>query len=147
MTEVIALFRCFARQVLEREAGETGDADELAHALERACTALHNSLAPLISSLGFHMLVRRALHLAARDFPFLVTVHVASKVDFSLHGLGEALDGRDRNEVIESLAAIFAHVISLLVMFIGANLGLRKVSEIWPEFSLRDFEVSSEKLQ
>jgi hypothetical protein len=147
MTEVPALFTNFARRVLQREAGEAGNADQFALALERACTKLHDSLAPLISSLGFHMLVRRALNLAARDFPFLVTLHIVENVRFSFHGLRETFDGRDPNDVVEGLAAILAYSISLIVIFIGENLGLRKVREIWPEISLHEIRTSSEKVE
>jgi hypothetical protein len=147
ITEVPALFRNFARQVMHCEAGEAGNADKLALALERACTSLHVSLAPLISSLGFHLLLRRALDLAARDFPFLVTVQVAAKQHVSLQGLREALEGRNRDQMVEGLIAVLAHVFSLLVLFIGENLAWRKVSEIWPEISLREIGDSSEKIE
>ena len=148
MTKVPALFSNFARRVLQCEVGEVGSADEIVLSLEKAFTALHIALAPLISSLGFCMLVRRALNLAARDFTFLGEINiVVAKEDCSLQGLQEALDGRDRNEAVDGSVAILAHVFSLLVLFIGENLGWRKISEICPEISLREIEDSSEKVE
>ena len=148
MTKVPALFSNPARQVLQREVGEARSADEIALSLERAFTALHIALAPLISSLGFCMLVRRALNLAARDFPFLIEINiVVAKEDCVLHGLREALDGRDRNEAVDGSIVILAHVFSLLVLFIGENLAWRKISEICPEISLLEMEDSSEKVE
>ena len=125
----------FARRLLRHEAESAGHADELAVGFERACRAMHDRLAPLISSSGFHTLLARALRLAARDSPFLASVSISTSGDCALSGLGST-ETRDPAEVADGLTAALAHFMWLLVIFIGENLGLRKVREIWPEVPL-----------
>jgi len=133
----------FARRVLRHEAESAGHADEPVAGFERVCRALHVKLAPLISSAGYHTVLARALRLAARDFPFLTGVSISSNGDCALSGLPAAFDTRDPGEVANALAAALAHFIWLLVIFIGENLGLRKVHEAWPEVPLDRVNPSS----
>lgn len=133
----------FARRLLRHEAESTGQADEFATAFERACRALHERLAPLISSSGFHTLLARAMRLAARDAPFLAGVSISTNGDCALSGLGGATEKRDPADVADALTMALAHFMWLLVIFIGENLGLRKVREIWPEVPLDTVHPSS----
>ena len=133
----------FARRLLRHEAERAGRADEPVAAFERVCRALHGRLAPLISSAGYHTLLARALTLAARDSPLLAGVSISSNGDCALSGLPAAFDTRDPGEVADAFAAVLAHFIWLLVIFIGENLGLRKVHEAWPEVPLDRVNPSS----
>jgi len=128
---------------LRHEAENAGGVDELAAGFQRVCRVLHDRLAPLISSSGFQTLFARALRLAARDFPFLAGVTIATNGDCALSGLPVATDTRDPGEVADAFAAVLAHFIWLLVIFIGENLGLRKVREAWPEVPLDRVNPSS----
>jgi hypothetical protein len=137
----------FARRLLRCEA-EKGDASAgPAEAFDRACGALHDRLAPLISSSGFQALMGRALQLASRDFPFLAAVTVVPRLGCSLAGMPQAVQGRAPEEVTEALTAVLAQFIWLLVVFIGENLGLRKVREVWPEvpFDRTDSPAGTER--
>jgi hypothetical protein len=120
---------------LRHEAESAGHAGRIAAGFESACRALHDRLAPLISSPGFHTLLARALRLAARDSPFLASVIISTKGDCELSGLA-AIEERDPAEVADALTMALAHFMWLLVIFVGENLGLRKVREIWPEVPL-----------
>ena len=133
----------FARRLLRHEAETAGHADEIAVGFESACRALHDRLAPLISSSGVHTLLARALKLAARDFPFLASVSISFNGDCALSGLAGATEKRDPAEIADGLTAALAHFMWLLVIFIGENLGLRKVREIWPEVPLDSVNSSS----
>jgi hypothetical protein len=126
-----------------QEAGSDRSARDLADAMGRACQALHGRLAPLVSSAGFDALIGRAVKLAARDFPFLAVLNAPTIC--SADGLRQAVEGRESREVADALVAIFANLIWLLVIFIGENLGLRKVREVWPEVPLTAPGSSSEK--
>jgi len=128
---------------LRYEAATAGQADEIAVGFERACRALHDRLAPLISSAGFYALLARALRLAARDAPFLASVSISTKGDCALTDLDAAAERRDPTEVADALTMALAHFMWLLVIFIGENLGLRKVREIWPEVPLDNVNPSS----
>jgi hypothetical protein len=123
----------FAERLLRHEAEEADTTTGLAAGLQRICHALNVRLSPLISSSGFQALFARALRLATRDFPFLTTVQLSVNGDCTLSGLPGALAGRTPVEGREALTAVLAQFIWLLVIFIGENLGLRKVREVWPE--------------
>lgn len=133
----------FARRLLRHEAQSGGHADEIAVGFERACRALHERLAPLISSSGFHALLARAFKLAARDAPFLAGVRISTNGDCALSGLDGGIEKRDPAEIADGLTAALAHFMWLLVIFIGENLGLRKVREIWPEVPLDSVNPST----
>jgi hypothetical protein len=132
----------FARRLLRHEAESVGHAGQIAAGFESACRALHDRLAPLISSSGFHTLLDRGLRLAARDSPFLASVSISTNGDCAISGLA-AIEERDPAEVADALTMVLAHFIWLLVIFIGENLGLRKVREIWPEVPLDSVNPSS----
>jgi hypothetical protein len=133
MSQIPPRLSDFAQRLLRHEADKGDESSGFAGALDRACGALHDRLAPLISSAGFQTLIGRAVQLASRDFPFLATVTFATNTRCSLSGLPGALEGRAPDEVADALTAVLAHFIWLLVIFIGENLGLRKVREVWPE--------------
>jgi hypothetical protein len=126
----------FARRLVRYEAARAGRPDDVTTGFERACRALHDRLAPLISSSGFHTLFARALKLAARDFPVLATVTVSPNHDCTLSGLDGAADARDPAEAADAFALALGHFMWLLVIFIGEDLGLRTVRDVWPEVPL-----------
>ena len=133
----------FARRILRREAESGGHANEMVVGFERACRALHEGLAPLISSSGVHTLLARALKLAARDSPLLASASVSFNGDCKLSGLVATTGTPDSDEVSDALSAVLAHFMWLLVTFIGENLGVGKVREIWPEVPLDSVNPSS----
>ncbi|MCA1584486.1 MAG: hypothetical protein LC791_06835 [Acidobacteria bacterium] len=144
MSQVPPRLSDFARRLLSREADIGAESAGFAAALDRACDALHDRLAPLLSSPGFEALLGRSVQLASRDFPFLARVTVAPSTRCSLPGLPGALDGRPPEEVADALTAVLAHFIWLLVIFIGESLGLRKVREVWPEVPFDTTDSSAE---
>ena len=133
MTQVPAPLADFARRLLLHEAGKGRSSREFADAAERACLALHRQLAPLLSSAGFDALIGRAMKLAAREFPFLATVGNTTPRSGCFDGLRQAVEQRESKEVENALVAILANFMWLLIIFIGENLGLRKVREAWPD--------------
>jgi len=138
----------FARRVLLSEADkDTGTSDRsigFISALDRACVALHDRLAPLISSAGFQTLMGRAVQLAGREFPFLAQVTVATNTRCSFSGLPLAVEGRTPEEIVDALSAVLSHFIWLLVIFIGENLGLLKVRELWPDVPFDKMDSSGD---
>lgn len=112
--------------------------------MERTCRALHIRLTPLLSASGVNAPLARAITLAAREFPFLSGA--GATPDCSMDALRKAVEGHEPAEVAEALVAILASFLSLLVMFIGENLGLRKVQEAWPDVPITPPASSSEKV-
>jgi hypothetical protein len=126
----------FAGRVLRSELNKGDPSGGFIVAFDRACSDLHDRLAPLISSAGVHTLIGRALQLASRDFQFLAAVTVPRDGRCSLAGLPAAVDGCSSEEVADAMTAVLAQFIRLLVTFIGENLGLRKLGEVWPDVPL-----------
>ena len=87
---------------------------------------------------GFRALLSRALALANAEVPWLRAVQV--KADGSLEGLEELHAQLDPDEIFEGRVVLLAQLLGLLVAFIGENLTLRLVREVWPKLSLNDLD-------
>ena len=102
---------------------------------------LHPPLATLMGNTGFRSLLSRALALAGTDVAWLRAAHVKS--DGSLAGLDELETQVDPDEMVEGCVVLLAQLLGLLVTFIGANLTLRLVREVWPKLSLDELDFGT----
>ena len=124
--------RALAEQLLRLEAGRGGGDAAQPHEGVRVCEKLGVALTRFAGPEGFASLLRRALALARADAPSLRAVTI--KPDGSLEGL-DALASGTQNGGPEAVVGIVAHLLGLLVTFIGAALTLRLVREAWPDAS------------
>ena len=115
--------------------GDETDAG-LGNAAQRIFEKLNTHLSRRLGSGGYQALLKRALALAAADFPWLAAVHVTETGD--LAGLGTALAGRTALEATQSSRAILASLIGLLETFIGEDLCRGILRAIWPDTMRRD---------
>ena len=122
--------RKLARRLIALEAGEPSGVDARAHATARVCEKLRISLTRFAGADGFASLLRRSLVLARADAPSLSRITV--NPDCSIEGL-EALAAEDADDAVKAGTAITAHLLGLLVTFIGEPLALRLVREAWPD--------------
>ena len=83
-------------------------------------------------------MLSRALRLARREFLFLEGVSVDAEGDF--HGLEESLHDVEAGEAAKGLLSVLITLIDLLVGFIGEELTLRLVGEVWPEPLVRSIQ-------
>ncbi len=97
------------------------------------CEKLRPHLATLMGNAGFQALMSRALALAQAKSAWLRTVHV--KPDGSLETEPET-PPPDPEALAESGDLLVAQLLGLLVMFIGENLTLQLLREVWPKLSL-----------
>jgi hypothetical protein len=126
-----------AGRVLAYEAGQQTSPEAFAAAGERAYLQLRERLALVLGSTGFDALWTRAMHLAQPTFrPGDDTAAVdesfptpASRAD----GLHAAVRGRDPAAVQHNLVVAFASFISLLFTFIGEELSLHFIRQLWPD--------------
>ena len=81
-------------------------------------------------------MLSRALHLARPEFPFLEGVRAGHEGCFD--GLEETLRGVDAGVADKALLTVLTSLIDLLVRFIGEELTLRLVGEVWPDLALRE---------
>ena len=102
-------------------------------AVYRVCDKLRRALTTLAGAAGFHSLLARALTLAKQESPLLGGMEVTSD------GLLQGLSG----EAAKTGAVLVAHLIGLMITFIGESLTLRLLHDQWP--GLPDLEVKFER--
>lgn len=120
----------FARRLTAYEAAAVKVAGAQNSVAFHVCEKLRRPLSRLAGVAGFRSLLSRALALANDETHWLKDVHV--NADGSLEGLDEA-QSVSQSEVEEGEVMLVAHVIELLVTFIGEGLTLQLVQEAWPE--------------
>ena len=102
------------------------------HAAVRVCSKLGASLTQLVGPAGFAALLRRSVVLARAEVPSLNRITV--KTDCSIDGL-EAFAADEADGGAEAAMALAAHLLELLVTFIGQPMTLRIVRKSWPNAS------------
>ena len=127
-----ASVRGLARRLLAAEALHVPTSDQHLHEAVRVCHKLRLSLTRFAGADGFASLLARSLALARLEAPSLNRITV--KPDCSMDGL-DALAADEPDGGIEAVAALAAHLLALLVVFIGKPLTLRLVRESWPDAS------------
>jgi hypothetical protein len=86
---------------------------------------------------GFASLLRRALLLTSADVPSLQSVKIGA--DGRLEGFEQRAGDKSTGVAgDEAGVAITAHVLELLVTFIGERLTLTLVREAWPDISMAE---------
>lgn len=122
-----------ARRILAHEAGASPDAATSAAALETACRRLRDHLLDLLGSEGVYALLRRALHLARRQQHLLTDVAVSRESAACFNNLTESLAESTDQEAAAAAAAVLAHVLDLLVILLGQELGTKPIRKLWPQ--------------
>jgi len=102
-----------------------------------AVERLRPHLTTLMGNAGFRALLSRALTLASVKVRWLRQVDV--KADGSMAGVG-ALEQVAPGEITRGGVVLVVELLGLLVAFIGENLTLQMVGEVWPKLSLRDLD-------
>lgn len=143
MRQATPQLRELAGRLFAREAKRSRAPAALAEAMEKACRRLHERLDPLIGAGGFRALLARALHLAAKEFPWLDAVSVEEHPACELKRLREAVKGPDAAAVNGALALVLANIIWLLVTFIGDDIAFGLVREVWPGAETLSAETAS----
>jgi hypothetical protein len=104
---------------------------------------LRPKLAALMGDNGFSALLARARARAEVELPSLRGVKVDA--DGSLEGLAELQGQVDPEEIAEGRAVLLAQLLGMLVAFIGEDLTLRLVREVWPKLPLNDLDLAGDK--
>jgi hypothetical protein len=107
----------------------------LVKAAERALLELGAHLSQLVGSEGYRALLARALQVAATDYPFLASVEPAANPPGRLVGLPRRAQRRPPREVHLALAVTLTNLIRVLSTFIGDDLTLRLLSDVWPRLA------------
>ena len=120
-----ASVRELATRLLELEAGGSRDAAH-SHDAVRVIETLRASLTRFAGPDGFHVLMRRAIVLSRAEVPTLESVKV--NPEGSIEGIHEIAANAS-----EAVTTVIAHLLWLLMTFIGESMTMRLVREAWPE--------------
>ena len=126
--------RELARRLLAASRSDSGSHE---HEAMQVCGTLRTSLTRFAGSDGFTSLISRALALASAEVPALQSVKIGA--GGRLEGFQElAADPEVNATGGEAAIAITAHLLALLVTFIGEPLTRNLLREAWPEMSLEE---------
>ena len=100
------------------------------------CEMLRPHLAGLMGKAGFSALLARALALAVAEVPELRAVQV--REDGSMAGWDAPEAVAEPEKLAEGGVVLVAQLLGLLDAFIGQNLTLRIMREVWPKLSLSE---------
>ena len=136
--------RDFAERLIAYETTKNKSSETKTRAAFLVGEKLRPQLAALMGNVGFCALISRALALTSAEVPWLRAVHVNTGGSFE--GLDELGAQVDPDEIFEGCVVLLAQLLGLLVAFIGENLTLRLVREVWPKLSLSDFDFGKGSL-
>ena len=125
--------RQLALKVLAQLAGPAAGTEALAAAARRAYDDLARVSAPLIGQVGVDALTGRALHLARREYPWLVQTREPEQAEGPFTQVILSLERQDPAVATEAAGAVFATFTGLLVTFIGEPLTAGLLRKAWPD--------------
>lgn len=128
-----AALRQLALRALERRAGSADGAEALAAAARRAYDDLALVSAPLIGDVGVEALTGRALHLAQREYPWLLPTDEKESADKPFAHIVRCLEQQEPAVAAEAAGTVFAVLMGLLVTFIGDPLTQGLLQQAWPD--------------
>ncbi|MDP9324708.1 MAG: hypothetical protein M3P13_13815 [Acidobacteriota bacterium] len=128
----IGALRQLAVRLLMHQAGPDADAAALAAAARRAYDELARVVAPLIGQGGVDALTGRALHLAQREYPWLVHAREPEQAEGPFAQVFLCLERQDPAVATDAAGAVFAIFTGLLVTFIGEPLTAGLLRKAWP---------------
>lgn len=140
-----AALRQLALNVLSARAGSGASSAALAAAAGSAYADLVRVFSPLIGDLGVEALTGRAVHLAQKEHPWLVSERESGQVPDPAPGqvhvqandaMAQVIAGLERQApavATDAAATVFALTTGLLVTFIGASLTTGLLRQAWPD--------------
>ena len=124
-----------AQQVVVQRAGPSANARALAAAAQRTYDELVHVAAPLIGQEGVEALMRRAVHLARRQFPWLSAAHAeppALNEDTFAH-VARCLEQAEAGTAADAAGAVFGQAAGVLATLIGEGLTASLLYKAWPD--------------
>jgi hypothetical protein len=141
MSRATPQMRHFAKRLIVYETNENKSAKTKMSTPFPVPEKLRPHLVALMGNGGFQALLARALALAKTEVPWLRSVHV--NASGSMEGLGELQTQLVPAEFLEGGVVLLAQLLGLLAVFIGENLTLRLVHEVWPKVPLDDLDLET----
>lgn len=132
--------RQLALKVLAHHAGANASAEAVAAATFRAYDDLARVSAQLIGQSGVDALTGRALHLAQKEYPWLVHRREPEQAEGPFAQIAACLKRQNAAVATEAAAAVFGTLAGLLVTFIGEPLTTQLLRKAWPDAFSADLE-------
>lgn len=126
--------RDFAERLIAYEAKANESTESTMPPAHPVIEHLRPHLAILMGDTGFRALLTRALARAEAEVPWLRAVQV--KTDGTLQGFDGQPTQVDPKDAAAGSVALLAQLLALLATFIGPNMTLRLMREIWPAVPL-----------
>lgn len=123
-----------ARRLLAFEASRGPPSDLQVDQAVRACERLRAPLSKFAGPASYWSLLSRALALAKAEVPSLAGLRV--RADGYLERFDEVEHHPDAGEAEEGPVVLVAHLLGLLVTFIGEPLALLLVRDAWPDAAM-----------
>jgi hypothetical protein len=125
--------RQLALKALAQHAGSAVGAEAFAAAARRAYDDLAHASTPLIGQVGVDALTGRAVHLAQREYAWLVDAREPEHPDEPFAQVIVSLERQHPAVATEGAAAVFATFAGLLITFIGEPLTTGLLRKAWPK--------------
>lgn len=135
--------RRLATWFLAQEVSLEGGVTSTVEATGRAWGRLSRRLAQIFATSGSEALGKRAVYLAQDDFPFLK----GPNGPIPLESLPAALEGKDEEQAVAAAESVYANLVDLLITFIGEDLALRAIRDVWPGASLDEPGTNAQEAQ
>ena len=123
------MLREFAQRLLDFEATAGALSSDRITAMDRVSEKRRRPLSALAGVAGFQSLIARALTLAKEEARWLEAARVDPEGILTL-GLDSQLDN---DRAVEGGVVAIAHLLGLLIDFVGKDLTLTLVHEVWPD--------------
>ena len=131
----------FAARLISLDARENELANSPYQAAFSICEKLRVHLVTMTGNAGTNALLSRALALAKADAPSLHGVRLTAEGRFE--EIGEGQENVGREEAAIEGTVLLAHLIGLLMTFIGESLALRMLHEALPGSSTFDLDIGN----
>jgi len=141
MKEPTPKIRAFVKRLIAHEAQQGKPSGSDMPGAFDVCEKLRPRMTTLMGTVGFQVLLSRALALASHGVPGLSVVQV--KADGSLDGLKDLHAQNNPDEFIEGGVLLFAQLFGLMVLIIGEHLTLHLLGEVWPKSPLRNLNLGN----
>ena len=125
--------RQLALSEMAHHAGPGAGAEALAAGSQRAYDDLARVSAQLIGHAGVDALTGRALHLAQKEYPWLVHRREPEQPEGAFEQVIACLKRQDPEVAKEAAGTVLATLAALLVAFIGESLTMQLLRKAWPD--------------
>lgn len=142
MTKASPEIHDLARRLLALESGSDSSPEGRVDVAVQVIAELRVRLVKLAGIHGFQSLLLRALALTKLQVPSLACVRVGR--DGAVDGFDEIDRSHDAGAAEHAGTLLVAHLLELLVTFIGAPLTLRLLRDKWPDASIDKAALRSE---